>query len=380
MIPQVGIELFKELRIDGGRLLDPYCGSGSSFVVGLDRQLKEMYGFDINPLAVLISRAKFTKVELGRLEEEKQKLRNVVYELVKSEASLQKIELPNFYNIDFWFSRPVLLKLAVLKKFINQIENRDIKRFFWMPFSETLRECSYTRSYEFKLYRKKPVEMANFNPDVFGIFFEKLNRAISIYGQHYLPKLDGVKITVDYQKFDKKEEYYDVVLTSPPYGDSKTTVAYGQFSIFANEWMGIKNARQIDGLLMGGKKTNHLYEGGIMSKYVNLIAQESRKRALEVSSFYIDLENSIKDVAESIKPTGISVYVVGNRTVKKINLPTDQFIAEKFEENGFRHLFTYERKLGNKSMPLENSPSNKVGQRVSTMTYEYVVVCQKKGK
>jgi hypothetical protein len=273
-----------------------------------------------------------------------------------------------------------LLKLAVLKKFINQIENRDIKRFFWMPFSETLRECSYTRSYEFKLYRKKPVEMANFNPDVFGIFFEKLNRAISIYGQHYLPKLDGVKITVDYQKFDKKEEYYDVVLTSPPYGDSKTTVAYGQFSIFANEWMGIKNARQIDGLLMGGKKTNHLYEGGIMSKYVNLIAQESRKRALEVSSFYIDLENSIKDVAESIKPTGISVYVVGNRTVKKINLPTDQFIAEKFEENGFRHLFTYERKLGNKSMPLENSPSNKVGQRVSTMTYEYVVVCQKKGK
>jgi len=27
-----------------------------------------------------------------------------------------------------------------------------------------------------------------------------------------------------------------MVVTSPPYGDSRTTVAYGQFSRWANEW------------------------------------------------------------------------------------------------------------------------------------------------
>jgi hypothetical protein len=58
-------------------------------------------------------------------------------------------------------------------------------------------------------------------------------------------------------------------------------------------------------------------------------------------------------------------------------LPTDQFIAEKFEENGFKHLFTYERLLGNKAMPLQNSPSNKVGERKGTMTKEYIVICEK---
>ena len=68
MIPQIGIEIFKELDINKGKLLDPYCGSGSSFTIGLDRGLNEMYGFDINPLAVLISRTKFTKLDIDKVK------------------------------------------------------------------------------------------------------------------------------------------------------------------------------------------------------------------------------------------------------------------------------------------------------------------------
>ncbi len=377
MLPQIGIELFKELNIKSGKLLDPYCGSGSSFIVGLDRGLNEMYGFDINPLAILISRAKFTKLDVDKLFSYKQRLRDNVYEFVKAESNLEAVVLPDYFNIYFWFSKPVLMSLAVLRLFINKIQDKDIKRFFWVPFSETIRECSYTRCNEFKLYRKKPEEINNFNPDVFGIYFEKLNKVVAIYKNYYLPALKNVEIRVDYKVFEKKDDYYDVVLTSPPYGDSKTTVAYGQFSLFANEWMGIKYARGIDTMLMGGRPAKDGYERGIITDYINEIAKQSKTRSLEVSSFYLDLENSIRDVAGSIRKGGKTIYVVGNRRVKNIQLPTDQFIAEKFEENGFRHLFTYERLLGNKVMPLKNSPTNKVGQRVSTMTNEYIVVCEK---
>ncbi|MGB9597073.1 MAG: hypothetical protein ACPL7B_12400 [Candidatus Poribacteria bacterium] len=80
MIPQIGIELFNELGINNGKLLDPYCGSGSSFVVGLEYGLNEMYGFDINPLAVLISKAKFTKADINKTKETYQKLKENVYE------------------------------------------------------------------------------------------------------------------------------------------------------------------------------------------------------------------------------------------------------------------------------------------------------------
>ena len=80
MIPQIGIEIFKELDIKKGKMLDPYCGSGSSFVVGLDRGLKEMEGFDINPLAVLISSAKFTKINPSDLKAKAKLIKDKLFE------------------------------------------------------------------------------------------------------------------------------------------------------------------------------------------------------------------------------------------------------------------------------------------------------------
>lgn len=376
MIPQIGIELFKELEVKSGKLLDPYCGSGSSFTVGLDRGFTEMYGFDINPLAVLISRAKFTKVDIEKVKAIKQRLRNRVYEFVKIEENLKGIEIPQHYNIDFWFSKVVLQNLSVLKYFIDKIQV-DIRRLFLVSLSETIRECSYTRNHEFKLYRMKPEELLKFNPDVFGVYFDKLNKVINIYEKYYLPKLNGAKIDISYSKFPKKENEFDVVLTSPPYGDSFTTVAYGQFSMFSNQWFGVKYARQIDKMLMGGKSVKDIYPNSIITDYINDVSKQSKRRALEVSSFYYDLDKSIKDVANSVKKKGKVIYVVGNRRVKDILLPTDQFVAERFEYYGFKHLVTYERLLGNKAMPSQNSPSNKVGQRKGTMTKEYIVVCEK---
>jgi hypothetical protein len=58
-------------------------------------------------------------------------------------------------------------------------------------------------------------------------------------------------------------------------------------------------------------------------------------------------------------------------------MKSDQFIAEKFENNGFRHLTTYKRALSSKSMPSRNSPTNEAGKTVNTMLWEYIVVCEK---
>src|SRR5215469_4565292 len=94
MLPQIGIEIFKELNIKSGKLLDPYCGSGSSFASGLECGLTEMYGFDINPLAVLISKVKFTKVSINELIEAKRELRNNVYEFLKNEKNIEALKRP----------------------------------------------------------------------------------------------------------------------------------------------------------------------------------------------------------------------------------------------------------------------------------------------
>ncbi|MDR0800189.1 MAG: MvaI/BcnI family restriction endonuclease [Endomicrobium sp.] len=282
MIPQIGIELLKEVDIDNGKLFDPYCGSGSSFIAGLENDFSEMDGFDINPLAVLISRTKFSKIDINKVEIVKQNLRNDIYDFIKQEVNINNIQITQYNNIDYWFSKPVLQNLSILKYFISKI-NKDIQQIFLVPFSETIRECSYTRNNEFKLYRIKPEEVLQFTPDVFSVFFNKLNKAIEIYKKHYLPKINNAKISIHYSEFANVKKKYDVVLTSPPYGDSFTTVAYGQFSMFSNQWLGFENARQIDNMLMGGHNVKQIYNNSVITEYVKEISIKSKKRALEVS-------------------------------------------------------------------------------------------------
>jgi len=378
MLPQIGIEILKELNVKNGVLLDPYCGSGSSFASGLECGLTEMHGFDINPLAVLISKVRFTKVSVDKLIETKRKLRNNIYEFLKDEKNIDTLKRPQITNIDFWFSKEVIDNLTVIKYFIEQIQDKNIRRFFLVPFSETVRECSFTRNNEFKLFRMKSEDLLHFNPDVISVYLNKFEETIYLYSNFYLPKLDEkVSVNVKYSIFQPQDEYFDVVLTSPPYGDSRTTVAYGQFSTLSNEWLGIDYARKIDGMLMGGVKPKQNIQKGIIADYISEINNIDNRRALEVSAFYNDLDSSIQRVAKSVRRGGKSIYVVGNRTVKNIQLPTDQFIAEKFEESGFKHLVTYERSLSNKSMPSKNSPTNQAGKTVNTMLWEYVVLCEK---
>ena len=128
---------------------------------------------------------------------------------------------------------------------------------------------------------------------------------------------------------------------------------------------------------MGGKASQALLTNGVVARDIHKINAQDTKRAREVSAFYNDLGRSIQDVARAIAPGGFAIYVVGNRTVKSIQLRTDQFIAEQFEKNGFRHLLTYQRAIHNKAMPSKNAPTNKTGAVQKTMEHEFIVVSQK---
>jgi predicted RNA methylase len=377
MLPQIGIDILKEFNISKGVLLDPYCGSGSSFACGLECGLTEMFGYDLNPLAILISKVRFTKISIQKIIDVKQNFRNDLYDFLKDENYVRNLPIPPITNIHFWFSTEVTENLVLIKHCIDRIENESIRNFFLVPFSETVRECSYTRNNEFKLYRMKSEDCLNFNPDVIGVFFKKLEDAIFLYINYYFAKLDNVKVNVFASAFQDQNRQFDVVLTSPPYGDSRTTVAYGQFSTFSNEWLGIKKARTLDKQMMGGCQARSHIENGLITDYIAEIRKNDFKRSLDVLAFYRDLEFSIKKVATAIRKRGKAIYVVGNRTVKGVQLPTDQFIAEKFEENGFQHLTTYQRLISNKAMPSKNSPSNVPGKTADTMLFEYIVVCEK---
>ncbi len=108
------------------------------------------------------------------------------------------------------------------------------------------------------------------------------------------------------------------------------------------------------------------------------IKRRDGTRALEVATFYLDLQKSVSHVAQTVKAGGHACYVVGNRKVKGVVLPTDDAVRSFFQAQGFEHVETFHRLIPNKRMPLRNSPTNAIGAAESTMLHEHIVVmCRK---
>jgi DNA modification methylase len=363
-------------------LFDPYCGTGTSLVEANLKGINAI-GTDLNPLARLIAKTKTTRIDIQILDLYLKEFNDIAFSL-NFGINKPNIILPNFNNIDFWFSKTVQENLAIIKQFIDKITNEEIKNFFYVAFSETVRECSYTKNSEFKLFRMSEKQRQNFKPNVFAIMLNKLsrnkkgliefNKAINNKNVKSIVKDFNSVYSIEYIE----EKSIDIIVTSPPYGDSRTTVAYGQFSRLANQWLGIEEANKIDNQLMGGKRMKiEKFDIDTIDKIITEIIKLDQKRAEEVFSFYFDYYHSIKNVSKTLKKNSFACYVVGNRKVKGLTLPTDEITKLFFEENGFKHVNTIIRNIPNKRMPRINSPTNKIGKTDNTMNNEYIVIMKK---
>jgi hypothetical protein len=175
----------------------------------------------------------------------------------------------------------------------------------------------------------------------------------------------------------------DIIVSSPPYGDSHTTVAYGQFSRLSLEFLGYDetSVRTIDKVSLGGvpsKTVIHDLKSKALSKTIEDIKAKDAKRVQEVLSFYEDFNHCVKEIDRVMKIDGYICFVVGNRTVKGVKIPTDEIIVELFKaQNTYDHIQTIIRNIPNKRMPSKNSPTNVIGKLESTMNEEYIVILKK---
>lgn len=386
MIPQVAAKLLDLYGQGATRLFDPYCGTGTSLVEALIRGIDSV-GTDLNPLARLIARAKTTLIDGPRLERSIRLFDDEVFQW-KFGKEAGDIDTPAFANIDYWFSPEVVVKLALLKQFIYSLPEQDVREFFLIAFSETVRESSFTRNGEFKLFRMSEDRLSHFYPDVYAIMARKLDRNKTgmlalVDAVSKAPRKAGAKIcafnTVENIPNDLTGTSFDLVVTSPPYGDSRTTVAYGQYSRLSSQWMDLIEAGTVDSDLMGGKPSNSIPTFGCqnLDESIERIAATDSRRVRDVASFYLDLKSSISNISPLIARGGYACYVVGNRRVKGVTLPTDEAIVAFFESNSFRHVDTHVRNIPNKRMPSRNSPSNITGEQDTTMINEHVVVMKK---
>lgn len=413
-------------------LFDPFSGSGTVLVEGLLSGIPNVVGNDINPLALFLAKVKTTQLDISTLQSYANNLLDSIrnryeqyilqidsvddvltnaYELDLTakhgwgdnaphylteycEKNNVDINIPSFKNIGYWFKPRVILLLQIIKDEINKIEDKNMRNFAFVAFSESIRLVSNRRNGEFKMFRMPPVKVAKFVPDVINEFSTILQRNIEKMNAFVEACSDtgtNSKVTIFQNNAtvlqDVPNESIDLVVTSPPYGDSRTTVAYGEYSRLSLQWLGIDNLSEkeimgIDKSLMGGAKFRNGFEYTIPSQSLReslfRIKDKDLERAGDVYSFYNDLKNSIKAVSKKTKIGGYHFWVVGNRTVKGELLKTDVIITEIADSYGLEHVYTIDRNIINKVMPSLNSPTNESGVKAETMTNEHIVVLRKR--
>lgn len=381
MMPLIARTMFSEYG--KGRetiFLDPYVGSGTSLVEAQFYGAKRAIGIDLNPLAILIARTKTENMDLDEIKKE-------INDFYQYLLDIPEVEIPEFSIRDSWFNQNSINELAIIRQFILEIKKDFCRDFFQMSFSEVVRLSSETRNGEFKLYRMSKKSLEKFDPKPIEMFKEVLNRNLGILkGISYQRNTEVILYNENVFDIPKHKELLssvDLIITSPPYGDSHTTVAYGQFSRLSNEWLGIKDACTLDRRLLGGVKVaDRFFDIEELDSAIEQIKmndkQFNRERSWEVIAFYHDYQKSIEAISKTVKKGGYVVYVVGNRRVRNVELPLDVITYKMFEKLGFTHEITHVRDILNKRMPSKASPSNAVGGQIPTMTQEYIVVMKKK--
>ena len=381
MMPLIARAMFKKYgKKKETVFLDPYVGSGTTLVEAQYYGAKKAIGVDLNPLAILLSRTKTEKIDLLKIE-------NRIREFEEFLWREETVKPPEFSIRDSWFNPKTIQDLAKIRAFILTLTDGDEIDFFKTAFSEVVRNVSETRNGEFKLYRMSKAALKKFNPQAIQQFIEVIHRNFSILRSvRYRKNTEIQLLTEDTARLSEYPDLtgtVDLVITSPPYGDSHTTVAYGQFSRLSNEWLEFGDAATLDRRLLGGMKGQDRTFGipELDAAIEEIKAKDlkfNRDRGWEVVSFYNDYEQSVEAVAQTVKQGGYVVYVVGNRRVRNVELPLDVITYKMFAKWGFEHIITHVRDILNKRMPNKASPPDAEGGQIATMTREYIVVMRKK--
>lgn len=401
MVPQIPSRLLSFYKnqgtiSEGDLVYDPFSGSGTTSVEARLQGLNAEAN-DINPFAVMLSEAKAIPLERADLsnsrdallKELSKDLRDVRKEF-ETEGDVPWLEMPDVR--DGWFPEPQLQELTLIRDRIDEIENDfgvKYARFFRIVLSHTTRKVSYQRNGEFKRYRLSEEDREEHNPDVENIFTKKLKKNYDLMVDYSENVDHSLSTTLHYSDSrsavrDVGEEKADIVITSPPYGDHRTTVAYGQFSqdpALLTGKVEYDEMKDVDKNGLGGKNQvleplSELEEYSPTLKATLDTLRKKDGRSDDAINFFRDYYAVMEQVGKITKEGQPIVWVVANRTMSRVNIPTHLVTRELCEHLGYEFTHNLPREIPNKTLPWENAPENVEGTKGDLMANENIVILQ----
>lgn len=366
-------------------VLDPFCGTGRLLAASSHMPGKRI-GFDVNPLSCLVSRAKLSKFDAALLSA-------VVADGKRAQAIRGRVS-----PIDdvagrrvAWFSEPIKVELAQIVSWVNSLQlSQSELLVVGACLSATARDVSFARKSGWKLHRLPEENRTMPEGAAWRAFLRRLNYcAVSTNGEPVvaaaaIEQLDSSALSAP----TRWSGLVDVVLTSPPYGDSRTTVQYGSASEICLHVVslvqGLESYRTlpgaIDRLCLGGTSGP---EDERLLRFWSGRASSTEGKA--TARFLSSLSAACGTIADVVRPEGAAVFVVGRRSTGGFRLRMDDFLADEMETRGFVLDRTKRRALKEKFAPRyvnrfgrAKSEELRASGRVPTMRDEIILSFTKK--
>ena len=321
---------------NGGRVLDPMCGSGTVARAAVESGL-QCIGVDIDPLSVLMSRVWTTRLEPGRIRADAECLVREAGSL-PSGAVERTTDRKTRDFISYWFAPKQESELARLTTVLGRQE-RPTDGALAISLSRIIVSKEMMASLARDTSHSRPHKVAQTNDfDVYTGFL----RSSRLVADRLLPNL--IEGQADIRRGDARtledvsDGQFDLALTSPPYLNA---IDYLRGHRLALVWMGhvMASLRETRSASVGAERILPDVESPTdISPYV--IEGEgstigSRHRGW-IRRYAADMEAVLRQIDRTLKRTGRVVMVLGNSFIRGAKVNNAGLVEELAIRIGFR--------------------------------------------
>lgn len=402
MVPQMQeklIDTLVEVLPSVKSVYEPFVGAGTVMTEVMKKGL-DFSGQDINPLAVLLCRAKSGPFYEESLEARADDLINIINSDRKTRLET------SFPALKKWFRDDVAIELSKIRRAIRKEKYLWCRRFYWVSLAETVRLTSNARNTTFKLHIRPKEEISTRNVSPIKLFESILRKNISkLSSQKALLQECGalsrgryngtveiaLKDSTTAPASSNSLRRHDLLITSPPYGDNRSTVSYGQYSYLPLRWIDLEDidcaldesclvtAYEIDRRSLGGSLSRAMEDiselldvSKSLRRTLHNLRNQPRDRQLRVAGFWRDLSRCLDPTLESMKQNAYMLWVVGNRRVAGYPIPMDRILPELLAAKGAVYVTQIRRTIPRKRIASRNNIS-------PTMRSETILIMRRNG-
>lgn len=391
-IPQIVNKLIQNFTSENDTVLDPFGGCGTTLVEAKILGRKSV-GFDINPVAKLITETKITPLNPNSLENYFYKFVNNYNNKVVS-ASLQHSERTNY-----WFDPSIQDELDKLYFVINEIKNFEVRRFYLCAFSHILKNSS-----KWLMKSTKPqIDPNKIPPNVFDTFVSHIKHMMSrnsdfyelLQGSGNLKTVAEMKLRDSTKKFLFNDSSVDLIITSPPYVTSyeyadlhqlillwlgDDPIRYSRWYKYAREYKSFR--KKFVGSKSGERDSSKKFLGLFATHIISQLPN-TRQHAKSVSKYFSDTQKSIFEMFRVLKPGKKACIIIGNTTLAGVEIKNAEVTAEQMQDAGFVIKDVIKRELSNKMItPWRDKINGRFTSTANTQKrrvyeHEFILIAEK---